>query len=156
MSVCAFRSFWHAIHLANAQTILRTPEMSIARSFGVQSILVAPLSGLVWIDAGWQALHWVTWMVLSRGIQWEGRWKVTWFWYLIHNDLPSKSLNHHSSSVCCLLSHLSLHFSTALNPFLQKKKRLWRWKSNYNRPAAFVESGPPFFAVDSVCFVVID
>jgi hypothetical protein len=66
-------------------------------------------------------------------------------------------LNHHSSSLCCLLSHLShlsLHFSTALNPFFPKKKRLWRRKSNYNRPAAFVESGPPFFVIDSVCFVV--
>lgn len=64
MSVCAFLSFWHAIHLANAQTILRTPEMSIARPFGVQSILVARRC-LAWSELtpapfAWQALHFMT------------------------------------------------------------------------------------------------
>ena len=107
MSGCGFLSFWHAIHPADAQTILRTPEMSTWQG-AVGSFCVA---GVAFRDTDgafvWQALHWVTWMVLSCGIQWEGRhWKVTWFWYLIHS-LPSKSLNQHSSSLFCLLS---LHF----------------------------------------------
>ena len=103
-----------------------------------------PLSGLVWIDAGAFCLAGVAFHdigVLSCGrrcTEWHGwcfraafngkdagKWPdFIWFWYLIHNDLPSKSLNHHSSSLCCLLSHLShlsLHFSTALNPFFSKK-----------------------------------
>ena len=164
------------------QSILRTPKpfcgrpkCPFARPFW-RTVYSrgTPLSGLVWIDAGAFCLAGVAFHdigVLSCGrrcTEWHGwcfraafngkdagKWPdFIWFWYLIHNDLPSKSLNHHSSSLCCLLSHLSLHFSTALNPFFPKKKRLWRRKSNYNRPAAFVESGPPFFVIDSVCFVV--
>ena len=78
-----------------------------------------------WCAFVWQALHWVTWMVLSRSIQWEGRWKVTWF-YLILISHPQRSPQQVLEPSLILFV---LFAFTSFTPFLHRTKSFFFQKN---------------------------